>query len=115
MTRSRHWHNIVKSFGYEIEIMLDGLTWEQAQEKEVEFIALYGRKQKGGILCNLTDGGGGGLGMITSDETKKKQSLKKIGKPPSNKGKPMLPILNTFSSNIQLRTYPDLRAATLYQ
>ena len=88
-TRSKHWHNIINAHGYEVEIMIDGITWEQAQEKEIEFIALYGRKQRGGILCNLTDGGGGGLGMVTSEETKKKQSLKKIGKSPHNKGKPM--------------------------
>jgi len=87
--RNRHWHNIVNKAGYSVEIILDGLTWEESCAKEVEYIALYGRKEKGGILCNLTDGGGGSVGLITSEETKKKQSLKKVGKPPPNKGKPM--------------------------
>lgn len=89
--RSRYWHNIVNSFGYDIEIMLDGISWEDAQKKEIEFISLYGRKSSGGILCNLTDGGGGSVGLITSEEAKKKQSLRKIGKIAHNKGKPMPP------------------------
>lgn len=55
--RSEYWHNIAKN-GYEVEILLDGLTVEQAFQKEIEFIALYGRADNGtGILCNLTDGG----------------------------------------------------------
>jgi hypothetical protein len=34
------------------------LTWEQACEKEIEFIKLYGRIDLGtGCLANLTDGG----------------------------------------------------------
>lgn len=36
---------------------------------------------------NLTDGGEGRSGCVTSKETKEKQSLAKIGKPPHNKGK----------------------------
>jgi hypothetical protein len=55
--------------------MLDDLTWEQACEKEIEFIKLYGRSDLGlGSLCNLTEGGEGVIGMRHSDETKKKLS-----------------------------------------
>ena len=87
--RNRYWHNIVKKAGYTVEIMMDGLSWDETREKEIEFIKLYGRKQFGGLLINLTDGGEGSVGYVTSDESKAKQRLRKIGKPPPNKGKPM--------------------------
>jgi len=57
--RSEYWHNIANN-GYEVEILMDGLTWEEACEKEKEFISLYGRSDIGtGILCNHTCGGDG--------------------------------------------------------
>jgi hypothetical protein len=49
------------------------LTWEEACEKEKEFIQLYGRRDLGlGTLVNMTDGGDGVHNL--SDETKKKLS-----------------------------------------
>lgn len=79
--RNKYWKNIVNNFGYEVDIILDDLTWEEACEKEKEFISLYGRFQFGGILCNMTDGGDGGFGVVVSEETRKKKSIisKKIG------------------------------------
>lgn len=88
-SRNKFWHNIAKKHGYEIEIIVDDLTWDEAKEKEIEFIKLYGRISLAGTLVNLTDGGQGNTGYVTSDETKKKLSLKKMGKSPPNKGKPM--------------------------
>lgn len=73
--RNKYWHNIVDKCGYEAEILLDNLTWEQACEKEKEFISLYGRFQFGGILCNMTDGGDGSTGVIVSQETRIKKSI----------------------------------------
>lgn len=83
--RNNHWRNIVSNYGYDVEILMDGLSWEQAQDKEVEFIALYKRKIHGGSLCNYTDGGGGSVGLMVSNETKEKQRLKKLGKPGARK------------------------------
>lgn len=72
ISRTKHWKNIAKG-GYEVEIMLDDLTWEEACEKEVEFIKLYGRKDlKEGTLVNKTFGGEGTLGYKHSEETKEK-------------------------------------------
>ena len=71
---NKYWKNIAKK-GYEVEVLLEDLTWEQACEKEREFIALYGRKDLGtGILQNLTDGGEGGSGRVLSEETRRKIS-----------------------------------------
>lgn len=44
-------------------------------QKEIEFIKLYGRADKGeGTLCNLTDGGESPKGALVSKETKEKIS-----------------------------------------
>ena len=72
--RNIHWNRIVLKTDYEVEIMLDNLTWDEACEKEREFIKLYGRNNYGGILANITKGGEGVIGMVVSDETKKKLS-----------------------------------------
>ena len=80
--RNKHWLNISK-FGYEVEIIYDDLTWDEACLKEKEFISLYGRSDKGmGSLCNLTDGGDGCYGriIIVSDDTKRKMSENRKGK-----------------------------------
>ena len=63
--RNNLWKNIVNKTDYEVDILFDDLTWEQAQEKEKEFIKLYGRIDLGtGTLVNMTDGGEGSPGVI---------------------------------------------------
>jgi hypothetical protein len=72
--RNKHWHNIAK-FGYEVEIILDDLTWEEACSKEIEFIKLYGRKDLNeGTLVNMTDGGEGTIGIVITEESRKRIS-----------------------------------------
>ena len=63
MDRLPHWRNIVAKTAYEVEIMLDDISWEDAKKKEIEFIALYKRICDGGTLVNLTIGGDGQLGL----------------------------------------------------
>jgi hypothetical protein len=81
--RNKVWNDIVNKTDYEVEILMDGLSWEQACEKEKEFISIYGRKNiNNGTLANLTDGGEGALNRIyvTSEETKRKLSIAHTGK-----------------------------------
>ena len=71
-TRSDFWKRVANKGGYEVEILMDDLTWEQACEKEKEFIKLYGRVDlKTGCLVNMTDGGDGALNAIISEKTRK--------------------------------------------
>jgi hypothetical protein len=72
-SRNNIWQKIVNKTDYRVEIIMDGLTWEEACQKEIELIALYGRKDLNkGTLSNLTDGGDGALGVIVSKFTKEK-------------------------------------------
>lgn len=79
--RNIYWNRIVSKSNYKIEIIFDNISYEDAKIKEIEFIKLYGRKDLGlGTLCNMTDGGEGMSGYITSQETKDKISKTKSGK-----------------------------------
>jgi len=78
--RNNHWLSIVQKTEYDVHIILDEIDYEFAKEKEKEFIDLYKRKVDGGTLCNITKGGDGVLGIVHSDEARKK-----MGEP--NKGK----------------------------
>lgn len=85
------WKSIVSRTDYDVEILFDDLTREQALEKEIELIALYGRiDKKTGTLANLTDGGEemNGLwnkGRKASEETKAKLREAAKHKPPRSK------------------------------
>jgi len=74
--RNRYWLNIAKlNPDYEVEIIFDNIPWREACLKEIEFISIYGRRDlKEGVLCNLTNGGEGCPGKVTSQETKDKIS-----------------------------------------
>ena len=62
--RNSHWKNIVDKTKYEVEILLDDLTWSDACLKEIEFIKFYGRIDlKNGSLVNKTDGGEGTINV----------------------------------------------------
>lgn len=73
--RNKIWLDVVNKTSYEIEILFEDLTWEQACQKEIEFIALYGRiNLKTGTLANMTKGGDGMVGVVRSEEYKLKLS-----------------------------------------
>ena len=72
---SKIWKLVVKKTDYEVEILMESEDYEFLKEKEIEFIKLYGRIDKGtGCLANMTDGGDGTLGVVVSEEKKKKLS-----------------------------------------
>lgn len=78
--RNKIWGRIASKTEFEIEIVLDNMLLEEAKQKEIEFIKLYGRKDNHtGILANMTNGGDGVWGLKMSEESKKKISEKKKG------------------------------------
>jgi hypothetical protein len=76
ISRNNYWHNIVNQTKYRVEIILDDLSWNEACEKEKEFIKIYSKNTNGGTLCNIADGGNGGY---LSQEINKKRSQTLIG------------------------------------
>lgn len=78
--RNAHWKSIVGKTDYEVEVLFDEIDYEYAKIKEKEFIALYKRKMDGGILCNLTLGGDGVLGIVHSEEAREKMGAPNKGK-----------------------------------
>ena len=96
--RNKYWHHIVNQTEYEVEILMNDLTWEQACQKEIEFISLYKKNTQNGTLCNIADGGEGGylgeeinekrrqslIGHKLTEETKEKIRLNAIGRKASN-------------------------------
>lgn len=78
--RNQFWKNIVSKYSYIVEILLESNDRDFIQEKEREFIKLYGRKDfVAGTLANLTDGGDNGL-------NKSKLSIEKQLKTAKNNG-----------------------------
>lgn len=94
-SRNSLWKNIVNKTGYSVEIITTCDSWEEACQIEQYLIKYYGRRDLGlGSLVNMTDGGDGSLNMTSprkgvtlSEETKRKISQSKKGKPSTNKGK----------------------------
>lgn len=85
-SRNEYWHNTVNKYGYEINIVSDNLTNDEAGLLEIQLISFYGMNN----LCNLTSGGDGCheisqivkdkisntlKGKIQSEETRKKRSI----------------------------------------
>jgi hypothetical protein len=77
--RNKYWYNIVNKCGYQVDIIKDGISIEEAIKEEINLIKEYGRKDlKKGTLVNLTDGGDGQVNM--SEETKKKLAEFNLGR-----------------------------------
>ena len=69
-SRNRHWHAIVSKHGLTVEIVARFETDALSQQMERDLIAWYGREN----LANLTDGGDGCAGIVTTAETRRKLS-----------------------------------------
>jgi len=67
-SRNIFWKRIKKKYGgFNVEILADNLSLEQAYDLEELLISEYGRRDNGtGILCNLDDGGAGANGHIVN-------------------------------------------------
>jgi hypothetical protein len=116
--RSNFWKSIINKAEYIVEILFDNLTKEQAIEKEIEFIKLYGRIDlKNGSLCNMTCGGDG-TGILNEDlEFLRRSKIKKTltGRKASeeSKIKNCLSKINRIAVTINNVEYPSLRKAGL--
>lgn len=67
-SRNQHWQRVVSKYGYEVRIINQGLSREDACIVEKELISAFGRNDLNseGQLVNKTDGGEGSPGFIPS-------------------------------------------------
>jgi hypothetical protein len=67
--RNMFWHNTInKHGGYEVVLLYENLSEEDALRLEKEEITFWGRRKDGGFLINLTDGGEGTSGRKFTQE-----------------------------------------------
>lgn len=93
--RSDWWYKTVNKYGYIVDILEEGLTEEEALEREKWYITRIGRRDQGkGPLVNQTDGGEGTSGRIMSEEAKNKLSEAQKGKKMSEEAKKKISNLN---------------------
>jgi hypothetical protein len=86
--RNLYWKRVVSKVSYEVEILFEDLSWEEACNKEKELILKYGRKNlEKGTLVNMTNGGEGQLGVVPwmkgrthTEEAKQKNREAHLGK-----------------------------------
>lgn len=80
--RSNDWKELFNEINedYEVEILLESDDYDFIKQKEIEFIALYGRRDlEKGTLVNLTDGGEGTINVKISEEAREKKRQSSIG------------------------------------
>ena len=92
--RNKHWCNVVNKHGYEVAIVTDNLTSQEAFNLEMRFISFYGIEN----LTNMTIGGDGCLGMKDESKVKLSNSLKEYFK--NNKVYNRIDLSNTDKKNI---------------
>ena len=81
--RNKFWDNYVNKHGFEVELVAENLTRNQAGKLEMDLIAHLGRRQidEGGVLVNRSTGGdGGSVGYTHTEEYKQKMSESRKGK-----------------------------------
>lgn len=80
LNRNSYWHNIINKHNYEVEIIAENLSKEEACELEIFLISSYGRRDLGtGTLVNMTDGGEGVSGFSPPPEQRNSVSMKMKG------------------------------------
>ena len=52
--RTKHWKNIVLKCGYEVDILIDGLSYEDAFVVEIGMIKSYGYKHSEEVILKIT-------------------------------------------------------------
>lgn len=128
--RNKFWENYVNKHGFEVEIIAENITRNQAGKIEIELIAHLGRRQieEGGTLVNRSIGGDGGSGGYThTEEWKRQHSERQLGKkkkPLSQEAKEKLskaligrevtwgkPVLQFDKQGNFIKEWPSTRAA----
>jgi len=97
--RNYLWNKIYNELGVDVEITHTNICWEEACKIEQYLISFY-KDQYSYLLCNLTDGGDGTLGVKVSEDRKSRYSnmYKGIKRTEDDKQKMRKPKLNGTNS-----------------
>jgi hypothetical protein len=79
-SRSDIWKRTEAKYGRNVSIAISGLSKDFICATESWLISVFGKRNDGGILCNISDGGEGTSGLVMSEESRKKMSLAKVGR-----------------------------------
>lgn len=83
--RNQYWNRIVEKHGFVAEIVKSNLSFDEANAYEMQLIQEL--KEQGCVLCNMTSGGEGCLGVKKTDDQKAAISAKNKGKKRSEETK----------------------------
>lgn len=108
-SRNSYWKNIVDKTDYKVEILWESESLREVQLKEIEFISMYGRKEDGGTLANMTSGGEFTSQEVSrhrksyevSDETRAKISKANKGRKSSEETKKLLSQLHKDKNSVK--------------
>lgn len=104
--RSKFWKSIVKAHGFKVEFIAKCLNEQEAFYLENFYIKLYGRKHKGGLLVNQTDGGEGQSGAVVSQE--KRELMRRAIRGKILKQVDSVRLINDYKRIQNLRKVSDL-------
>lgn len=76
--RNKHWHNVVSKNGFDVHVLAQWPSEQEAHEHEIFLIDTF--RRMGTELCNVTDGGEGARGRRQTDEAKARISAANRGK-----------------------------------
>ena len=108
--RNEYWNRIVAKHGFVSEIVKNGLSFQEANAYEIQLIKNL--KNQNCVLCNMTDGGEGCLGVKKTPEQKAAISAKNKGKKRSNETKAkMIGNKNAAGSKRSIETKAKMSAA----
>lgn len=106
--RNKYWKNIVNATPYHVEIVYETDSEKEINEKEAEFILLYGRKDlKTGTLVNMTSGGNANFNV--SPEVVEKLRKRMIGNTNCRGKKLSIETIKKMSESQSKRDYSYLK------
>lgn len=112
-SRNSLWENIISKTDYEVEIIAENVSYEDAKELEMFLISMYGRKDLStGCLSNMTDGGDGNNNMSQLTKDKISMTLKGSKQSEETKNKRKNSLEKTWKSE-ELRALKRMQSTEL--